>query len=69
MAQLILDVRGVVIPMTDCNMLLPNACVTEVITYSEPQPIADAPPWGIGNGCLAGLALAVVFLCSAIRKF
>ncbi len=57
MAQLILDVRGVVIPMTDCNMLLPNACVTEVITYSEPQPIADAPSWVLGTVAWRGWRL------------
>ncbi len=48
-AELGTDVRGVLIPLTDCNVLLPNACVSEVITYGNPQPIEGAPNWALGT--------------------
>ena len=39
------DIRGVLISVTQGRLLLPNASVAEVITYSEPEPVADAPDW------------------------
>jgi chemosensory pili system protein ChpC len=30
-------------------VLLPNATVAEVITFSEPEPVADAPAWLLGR--------------------
>ena len=49
MAQLAADIRGVMIPLTDARILLPNASVSEVITYGEPQPLNDAPDWIYGT--------------------
>ncbi len=49
MAQLAADIRGVMIPLTDAKILLPNATVSEVITYGEPQAVSDAPPWVLGT--------------------
>ncbi len=49
MAQLAADIRGVMIPLTDAKILLPNASVSEVITYGDPQPVADAPEWVLGT--------------------
>jgi chemosensory pili system protein ChpC len=48
MAQLAGDVRGVMIPVTGASVLLPNATVSEVITYGDPQKIEDAPEWVYG---------------------
>ena len=42
------DVRGVMIPVTDTRVLLPNACISEVITYGHPQEFEDAPDWVLG---------------------
>ncbi|MFK7955894.1 MAG: chemotaxis protein CheW [Lysobacterales bacterium] len=49
MAQLAADIRGVMIPLTDAKILLPNASVSEVITYGDPQPVNDAPSWVLGT--------------------
>ena len=35
--------------MTGSRLLLPNASVAEVITYSEPEVLANAPPWLLGR--------------------
>lgn len=63
------DIRGVMIPVTGGRVLLPNATVSEVITYSEPEPVENAPAWLLGRlpwrgwrlplfsfGVLAGMA-------------
>lgn len=43
------DIRGVMIPVSGGRALLPNATVAEVITFSDPAPIADAPAWLLGR--------------------
>jgi chemosensory pili system protein ChpC len=43
------EIRGVMIPVTGGRVLLPNATVAEVITYSVPEKIADAPDWLLGR--------------------
>ena len=42
------DIRGVTIPLSGAQVLLPNACVSEMITYGDPQPVDEAPPWVMG---------------------
>jgi chemosensory pili system protein ChpC len=43
------DVRGVMITVNQGRLLLPNASVAEVITFSEPEPVANAPAWMLGQ--------------------
>lgn len=44
------EVRGVMIPVTHGRVLLPNATVAEVVTYSSTlDPIASAPKWLLGR--------------------
>lgn len=43
------DIRGVLITVTQGRLLLPNASVAEVITYSDPEPVGDAPDWLLGR--------------------
>jgi chemosensory pili system protein ChpC len=43
------EIRGVMIPVSGARVLLPNATVAEVITYSIPEKIANAPPWLLGR--------------------
>lgn len=42
------DIRGVTIPISGASVLLPNACVSEVITYGTPRPLAGGAPWVLG---------------------
>lgn len=48
MGELPREVRGVMIPVTGGRILLPNATVSEVITYTRTEPVADAPAWVLG---------------------
>ncbi len=43
------DIRGVLIAVTNGRLLLPNATIAEVITYSDPEPVEDAPDWLLGR--------------------
>ena len=43
------DIRGVLISVTGGRLLLPNASVAEVITYSDPEVVANAPDWLLGR--------------------
>jgi chemosensory pili system protein ChpC len=43
------DIRGVMISVNQGRLLLPNASVAEVITFSEPEPVENAPEWVLGQ--------------------
>jgi len=43
------EIRGVMIPVTGGRVLLPNATVAEVITYAQPERVANAPKWLLGR--------------------
>lgn len=44
-----LEVRGVLLPLRGGQLLLPNASVSEVIGYRDPEPPPDnAPDWLLG---------------------
>ena len=43
------DIRGVMISVNQGRLLLPNASVADVITFSEPEPVENAPEWVLGQ--------------------
>jgi len=43
------EIRGLMVPVTGTRVLLPNATVAEVITYSAPEKIPNAPAWLLGR--------------------
>ena len=43
------DIRGVLISVGQGRLLLPNASVAEVITFSDPEPVDNAPAWLLGQ--------------------
>ena len=49
MIELPREIRGVMVPVTDGRVLLPNATVAEVISYTRPEEIANAPAWLLGR--------------------
>lgn len=54
------DIRGVLIGVTGARLLLPNASVAEVITYSLPEPVPNAPDWLYGRIRWRGWRLPLV---------
>ena len=43
------DIRGVLIQISGARLLLPNATIAEVLSFADPEPIADAPDWLLGR--------------------
>ena len=62
MAELPREIRGVMVPVTDGRVLLPNATVAEVISYTTPEPIENAPAWLLGRLRWRGWRLPLVSL-------
>jgi len=54
------DIRGVLISVTGGRLLLPNASVAEVITYSEPESLPNAPEWLMGRVRWRGWRLPLI---------
>ncbi|WP_455198526.1 chemotaxis protein CheW [Kaarinaea lacus] len=53
-------VRSQIIPLTSMSLVLPNTCIAEVINYSEPMPVENAPGWFLGNLLWRGITIPVV---------
>jgi chemosensory pili system protein ChpC len=43
------DFFGLLVPLADERLLVPRACVAEVIAWQEPERPADAPAWYAGS--------------------
>lgn len=54
------DIRGVLISVTGGRLLLPNASVAEVITYSEPETLGNVPDWLMGRVRWRGWRLPLI---------
>jgi len=48
MTERIAEVYSLLIPLADARLLVPRACVAEVIGYQTPVPMEHAPPWYLG---------------------
>lgn len=54
------EIRCVLIPVNNLRLLLPNASVAEVISYSTPQPVKYAPVWLLGRIAWRGWRVPLV---------
>ncbi|MGA2024347.1 MAG: chemotaxis protein CheW [Steroidobacteraceae bacterium] len=48
MSERIAEVYSLLIPLADARLLVPRACVAEVVGYQVPAPMEAAPPWYLG---------------------
>ena len=62
MARMAVDIRSVLIPVTGERVLLPNATVAEVITYSTPDAVDGTPDWVLGRVVWRGWRVPVFSL-------
>lgn len=49
MNDMVREIRGVMIPVTNGRVLLPNATVAEVITFATTEPVPNSPKWLMGK--------------------
>ncbi|MCM8855376.1 MAG: chemotaxis protein CheW [Candidatus Thiodiazotropha sp.] len=55
------EVRSVLIPLHQHQLLLPNAVIAEVMGYQQPELVGDdAPAWFLGNLAWRGVMVPVV---------
>lgn len=43
------EIRGVLIQVAGARLLLPNATIAEVLSFADPDPVANAPDWLLGR--------------------
>lgn len=48
MTERIAEIYSLLIPLADARLLVPRACVAEVVSYQTPTPMESAPPWYLG---------------------
>lgn len=48
MPQAFEEVYSLLIPVAGGKLILPRLCVAEVMGYTRPQPVEDAPAWLLG---------------------
>jgi chemosensory pili system protein ChpC len=54
------EVRSVLIPLGNRQLLLPNAVVAEVMGLQPPDPVKGAPDWFLGNMAWRGTMIPLV---------
>lgn len=54
------DIRGVLIRAGATQLLLPNATISEVLSYSPPEAVTNAPDWLLGRMRWRGWRLPLV---------
>ena len=54
------DIRGVLIQIAGARLLLPNATISEVLSYADPEPVDNAPAWLLGRIRWRGWQLPLV---------
>ena len=54
------DIRGVLIQVEGARLLLPNATISEVLSYADPEPVENAPAWLLGRIRWRGWQLPLV---------
>ena len=54
------DIRGVLIQIAGAHLLLPNATIAEVLSYADPEPVANAPHWLLGRTRWRGWQLPLI---------
>lgn len=60
MSAVVKEVRSVLIPLGDRQLLLPNAVVAEVMGYQTPDPVQASPDWFLGYMAWRGIMIPVI---------
>src|SRR5688572_5857821 len=49
MAERVTEIYSLLIPLAEGRLIVPRACVAEVIGFVSPSEMTGAPPWYIGT--------------------
>ena len=60
MTERVNEIYSLLIPLVDGRLIIPRACVAEVIGFQTPSEMTGAPPWYIGTVPWNGKAVPLV---------
>ena len=60
MAERVTEIYSLLVPLVDGRLIIPRACVAEVIGFQTPSEMTGAPPWYIGTVPWNGKAVPLV---------
>lgn len=60
MAERVAEIYSLLIPLVDGRLIIPRACVAEVIGLQTPSQMTGAPPWYVGTVEWSGRHLPLV---------
>ena len=60
MAERVTEIYSLLIPLVDGRLIVPRACIAEVIGFQMPSEMTGAPPWYIGTVPWNGKAVPLV---------
>lgn len=49
MAERLIEIYSLLIPLSDGRLIVPRSCVAEVVAFSTPTEMEGAPPWYLGT--------------------
>lgn len=62
------EIRSVLVPLTGADMLVPNATVAEVVSYTPPEPVPEAVDWVLGTILWHGWQVPVISFARLIEE-
>ena len=60
MAERIQEIYSLLVPLSEGRLIVPRACVAEVVGFQVPSEMTGAPPWYIGTVPWNGKAVPLV---------
>src|SRR6202020_1147296 len=60
MAERVTEIYSLLVPLCDGRLIIPRACVAEVVGFQTPSEMTGAPPWYIGTVPWNGKAVPLV---------
>ena len=54
------ELYSLLVPLAHERLIVPRACVAEVVTWQMPEPMEDAPPWHLGAIAWNGRSVPVI---------
>jgi chemosensory pili system protein ChpC len=54
------ELYSLLVPLADERLIVPRACVAEVVTWQDPQKVPGTPPWYLGTIVWNGRTIPVI---------
>jgi len=54
------ELYSLLIPLAQERLIVPRACVAEVVTWQQPEPVEGTPPWYVGTIHWSGRPVPVI---------